>query len=168
MNAYHAQRGSISYDQRWNNTAALTMVGFCIIMRGANIKLALVDTPNQLLKAGVKPWHLVGAADAEPAPAGRVSLVTDARRTRRFRPGRQVTRNQAEQAGLAGAVRPHDPHCVPGSDRERQVFGDDDPAEPFRHVVQFKQSSVIRLLVGRLERAGEGYVRHQRIVDDLH
>ena len=70
MNAYHAQRGGISYDQRWNNTAALTtltsgrvvstagglqvaVVGFCIIMRGANIKLALVDTPNQLLKAGV-------------------------------------------------------------------------------------------------------------------
>ena len=24
VNAYHAQRGGISYDQRWNNTAALT------------------------------------------------------------------------------------------------------------------------------------------------
>src|SRR5271169_6452705 len=28
--------------------------------------------------------------------------------------------------------------------------------------------SVIRSFVRRLERGGEGYVRHQRIVDDLH
>ena len=86
------------------------------------------------------PRHLIGAADAEPAPGRRVQLGDlspgegDA-----SSPGRQVTRNQAEQAGLARSVRPHDPDRVPGSDRERQVLDDDDPAEPFRHVVQFKQ-----------------------------
>ena len=42
----------------------------------------------------------------------------------------QVAGDEAEQAGLASSVRPHDPDRVPGADGERQVLRDDDPAEP--------------------------------------
>jgi glycerol kinase len=38
-------------------------------------------------------------------------------------------------AGLASAVRPHDPDRVPGPHREGEVLRDDDAAEPLRHVV---------------------------------
>jgi len=47
------------YDQRWNNTAALTTLrtgkGARYLWRYGKVcsHLALVDTPNQLLKAGV-------------------------------------------------------------------------------------------------------------------
>jgi hypothetical protein len=86
--------------------------------------------------AGERAWDLIGPPDAEPAPAGRVEPGDVA-------PGEldvagvrgQVTGNQAEQAGLASAVRPDDPDRVPGADREREVFCDDDAAEPLRHVV---------------------------------
>ena len=50
---------TISYDQRWNNTAALTTLrtgkGVRYLWRYGKVysHLALVDTPNQLLKAGV-------------------------------------------------------------------------------------------------------------------
>ncbi len=87
-----------------------------------------------------RPRYLVSSPDAEPAPGGRVKLGDLA-------PGEgdlpgvggQVTGDEAEQAGLARSVRPHDPYRVPRIDAERQVLGDDDPAEPFRHVLQVKQ-----------------------------
>ena len=32
MNAYHAQRGGISYDQRWNNTAATDRIRYTFLI----------------------------------------------------------------------------------------------------------------------------------------
>ena len=52
---------------------------------------------------------------------------------------REVAGDEAEQAGLASTVRPHDPYRVTGADGERQVLGDDHPAEPFGHSAQVKQ-----------------------------
>jgi len=54
-------------------------------------------------------------------------------------PGGKVAGNEAEQAGLAGPVRSHDPDGVPGADRETEIFRDDDAAEPLRHMVELKK-----------------------------
>ena len=58
----------------------------------------------------------------------------------------QIAGDEAEQAGLASAVRPHDPDDVAGPTLERELLGDDDLAEPFRHLVELEQRAVIRSL----------------------
>ena len=80
---------------------------------------ALLGGDQHVLEHGhvrKRPRYLVGAADAEPAPGRRVQPGDRA-------PGEgdvpgprgQVTGDEAEQAGLAGSVRPHDPNRVPGA-----------------------------------------------------
>src|SRR5580692_5536599 len=89
---------------------------------------------------GERPRHLVGAPDAEPAPRRRVQLG-DLAPGEGDLPGArgQIAGDEAEQAGLAGSVRPHDPDGVPGPDLEREVLGYDDTAEAFRHAIQLEQ-----------------------------
>ena len=55
------------------------------------------------------------------------------------RTGGEIPGDEAEQARLARTVRPHDPDRFPRPDRQRQVFRDDDPAEPLRHMLKLKQ-----------------------------
>jgi hypothetical protein len=87
-----------------------------------------------------RPRHLVGAADAQSAPRGRVEPGDRAPGEADLaRGGGEIPGDEAEQARLAHPVRPHDPGRLPGPDRQRQVFRDDDPAEPLRHVVKLKQ-----------------------------
>jgi hypothetical protein len=89
---------------------------------------------------GERPRHLVGPPDAETAACGRVEPgdVTAGEADAAGARGK-VARDEAEQAGLASAVRPHDPDRVPGADREAEVFRDDDTAEPLRHVVELEE-----------------------------
>ena len=104
---------------------------------------ALLGGDEQVLEHGhvpERPRHLVRAADAQPAPRGRVQLGDRAPGEADLaRAGGEVAGDEAEQAGLASAVRPHDPDHVAGPDGQRQVLRDDDPAEPFRHVVELEQ-----------------------------
>src|SRR5580692_10777632 len=89
---------------------------------------------------GERPRHLVGAPDAEPAPRRRVQLGDRAPGEGDLPGARgQIAGDEAEQAGLAGSVRPHDPDGVPGPDLEREVLGYDDTAEAFRHAIQLEQ-----------------------------
>jgi hypothetical protein len=73
------------------------------------------------------------------------------------RVGREVAADQAEQAGLAGAVRSHDAHDVALLDGQRQLFGHHHAAELLGDAVQFKQhghaASIRRLELG-LDRHG--------------
>src|ERR1035438_2209059 len=55
------------------------------------------------------------------------------------RAGGEVPGDEAEQARLARAVRPHDPDSVPRTDGQRKILRDDDPAEPLRHVIELNQ-----------------------------
>jgi hypothetical protein len=99
---------------------------------------ALLRRDQQVLEHGhvaERPRHLVGAADAQPAPRGGIQPGHRAPGEADLaRAGGEVAGDEAEQAGLAGAVRPHDPDHVPGRHAERQVLRDDDAAEPLRHV----------------------------------
>ena len=97
---------------------------------------AATSTFSKTVMSDERPRHLVRPPDAEPAPGGGVQPGDRAPGERDLAGvGGQVAGDEAEQAGLASAVRPHDPDRVPGADRERQVFRDDDAAEPLRHVV---------------------------------
>jgi hypothetical protein len=104
---------------------------------------ALLRGDEEVLEHGhipERPWHLVRAADAEPAPRRRIQLSDRSPGEADLAgPGGQVAGDEAEQAGLASAVRPHDPDHLPGPDGERQVLRDDDPAEPFRHIVELEE-----------------------------
>jgi hypothetical protein len=104
---------------------------------------ALLGGDQEVLEHGHVPErarHLVGAADTQPAPGGRVQPGDRAPAEADLAPaGSEIPGDEAEQARLASTVRPHDPHRVAGSDGQRQVLRDDDPAEPFRHVVERKQ-----------------------------
>ena len=85
---------------------------------------------------------LVSPPDAETAPGGRVQPGdVPPGEAHLAGAGGQVAGDEAEQAGLASPVRPHDPDGVPGADRETEIFRDDDAAEPLRHVVELKKWS---------------------------
>jgi len=103
---------------------------------------ALLGGDEQVLEHGhvaERPRHLVGAADAQPGPRGRVQLG-DRAPGEADRPGirGQVAGNEAEQAGLARSVRPHYPDDVPWADGQRQVLSDDDAAEPLHHALELE------------------------------
>src|SRR6201999_2851513 len=91
---------------------------------------------------GERARHLVSPPDAEPAPGGRVQtrdgLVSEGDDAR---VGGQIAGDEAEQAGLARSVRPHDPDGVPGPDGQAEVFRDDDLAEALRHVVELENGT---------------------------
>ncbi len=84
--------------------------------------------------------YLEGPSDAEAAPGGRVQpgdrLAGEPDLARRRC---QVARDEAEQAALARAVRPDDADHVAGTDGERQVVRDHDPAEALGQAVELQQ-----------------------------
>ena len=104
---------------------------------------ALLRGDQQVLEHGhvrERARHLIGAPDAQPAPRRRIQLGDRAAVEGDLTGARsQIAGDEAEQAGLASSVRPHDPDGVAGSDAERELLGDDDLAEPFRHLVELEQ-----------------------------
>src|ERR1019366_2608055 len=84
--------------------------------------------------------RLVGPPDTEPASRGRVQ-PGDGLPAEPYLPGgrREITGDQAEQAGLSRAIRADDTHDVTSANGQRQLVRDDDLAEAFGDRLELQQ-----------------------------